>query len=174
MIKKINKMKNVAPKNFIIDIDGVMTNGQMLYNKNGKYIKIFGPDDNDMLLILKKYINICFITADKKGYSITKKRIVNDMGFKLYYVNVLDRVQWIDKKFTLKKTIYMGDSIFDSIALQKVAYGIAPKNADKYAKKSSKHITKTSGGDRAVSEACVFILKKFFKIDFFKLLNNNR
>ena len=116
------------------------------------------------------YINICFITADKKGYAITKKRIVNDMGFKLYYVNVLGRAQWIDKKFNLKKTIYMGDSIFDSIALQKVAYGIAPKNADKYAKKSSKHITTASGGDRAVSEACVFILKKFFKINFFKLL----
>ena len=64
----------------------------------------------------------------------------------------------------------MGDSIFDSIVLQRVAYGIAPKNADKYAKKSSKHITTASGGDRAVSEACVFILKKFFKINFFKLL----
>ena len=165
-------MKNTAPKNFVIDIDGVMTNGQMLYTKNGKYMKIFGPDDNDMLSILKKYINIYFITSDKKGYQISIKRIVNDMGFKLYYVNVLDKMQWINKKFNLNKTIYMGDGILDSIILKQAAYGIAPQNADIYAKKRAKHITKRKAGDRAVSEACVFILKKFFKIDIIKLLNN--
>jgi len=166
-------MKSADLKNFIIDIDGVMTNGQMLYTKNGKYIKVFGPDDSDMLSILKKYINICFITTDKKGYPISKKRIVNDMGFKLYYVKNMDRVHWINKKFNLNQTIYMGDSIFDSIVLKKVAFGIAPQNADKYAKKFAKFITKRNGGDRAVSEACEFILREFFKIDIIKLINNN-
>ena len=165
-------MKSADLKNFIIDIDGVMTNGQMLYTKNGKYIKIFGPDDSDMLSIMKNYINIYFITADKKGYPISKKRIVKDMGFKLYYVNILDRVEWIDKKFNLNQTIYMGDSIFDSIVIKNVTLGIVPQNADNHAKKFAKLITRSNGGDRAVSEACVFILKKFFKIDFFKLLTS--
>ena len=166
-------MKNINVKNFVIDLDGVMTSGQMLYTINGKYIKIFGPDDSDMLSILKKYINIYFITADKKGFLISKKRIVNDMGFKIYYVNILNRVQWINKKFNLNQTIYMGDSIFDAIVLKKVAFGIAPQNADKYAKKFARFVTKKNGGDRAVSEACVFILRKFFNIDIIKLLNKN-
>ena len=35
-------------KVFILDVDGVMTNGQFLYNEDGKSYKIFGPDDNDV------------------------------------------------------------------------------------------------------------------------------
>ena len=39
----------------------------------------------------------------------------------------------------------------------------APKNSDKSAKKIANFVTQRSGGDRAVAEACLHILKKFFK-----------
>ena len=45
-------MKKKIIKNLVLDVDGVMTNGQFFYDKNGKCIKIFGPDDNDALSIL--------------------------------------------------------------------------------------------------------------------------
>ena len=34
-------------KVFILDVDGVMTTGQFFYSKDGKQMKVFGPDDND-------------------------------------------------------------------------------------------------------------------------------
>ena len=37
---------SITPKIFLIDVDGVMTNGQFAYTKEGKIMKIFGPDDN--------------------------------------------------------------------------------------------------------------------------------
>lgn len=43
-------------------------------------MKIFGPDDNDAISLLKEFIDIRFISGDKKGFSISKKRIVDDMG----------------------------------------------------------------------------------------------
>ena len=73
-------------KVFILDVDGVLTTGQFIYSNNGKIYKIFGPDDSDALNILKKYINILFVTADLRGYGISKKRIVDDMGHKLELV----------------------------------------------------------------------------------------
>ena len=54
------------PKCFILDVDGVMTSGHFFYTHEGKYLKCFGPDDNDGLSLLKPYIDIRFITGDKK------------------------------------------------------------------------------------------------------------
>tara|TARA_B100000575_G_C23122500_1_gene649792 strand:+ start:898 stop:1431 length:534 start_codon:yes stop_codon:yes gene_type:complete len=152
-------------KNLVLDVDGVMTSGQFFYDKNGKCIKVFGPDDNDALSILSHYINIVFVTGDRKGFAISKRRIEKDMKFKIYLVSTLKRVEWIKKRFDLSNTIYMGDGIFDYIVMKKVNYSIAPNNADISCKKYANYITKRKGGDRAVAEACLHILKKFFKIN---------
>ena len=50
----MKKKMNTKPKVFIIDVDGVMTTGHMLYTENGKTMKVFGPDDHDGLSLLKK------------------------------------------------------------------------------------------------------------------------
>ena len=71
------------PKIFLLDVDGVMTNGQFIYSSQGKKFKIFGPDDHDALSLLKPFLEIRFLTGDKKGFKITQKRIVNDMKFPL-------------------------------------------------------------------------------------------
>ena len=71
------------PKVLILDVDGVMTDGKFYYTSDGKFLKAFGPDDSDALGVLNKLIEIRFITGDKKGFSISKKRIVDDMGYKL-------------------------------------------------------------------------------------------
>ena len=67
--------KNVIPKTFVCDVDGVLTTGQFLYDNKGKKYKIFGPDDKDALLLLKKYVKIYFITSDFRGYPISKKEL---------------------------------------------------------------------------------------------------
>ena len=71
-------------KNLLIDVDGVMTTGQFFYTREGKTMKVFGPDDNDGLSLVKPYLDIRFVTGDKKGFNISKKRIVDDMKCKLF------------------------------------------------------------------------------------------
>ena len=82
-------MKRIQPKVFILDVDGVMTTGHFIYTKDGKSMKIFGPDDNDGLSLLKNSIEIRFITGDKKGFKISERRISMDMGYKLDLVSCL-------------------------------------------------------------------------------------
>ena len=150
---------------FILDVDGVMTNGQFHYSSDGKIMKVFGPDDADALKILNKNIEIRFLTADIRGYKITEKRIVEDMKYKLDLVSSLDRLDWISKNYNLKKVIYMGDGFFDSIIMNKVGYSIAPNNSDKNTIKSASYVTERNGGERAVSEACMHIMDKFFELN---------
>ena len=155
----------MKPEMFVLDVDGVLTTGQFLYSKNGKEFKVFGPDDNDGLSLLKPFLKIHFVTQDKKGFAISKKRIVTDMKYPLNLVKTLDRVEWMKKETSLKKIIYMGDSIFDHLIFSKVGYSIAPANADPSAKKNADFVTKRNSGERAVAEACIHILKKFFNIN---------
>ena len=68
------------PRIFILDVDGVMTTGQFFYTINGKEQKVFGPDDNDALSLLGRYLKIHFVTGDRKGFKISHKRIVEDMS----------------------------------------------------------------------------------------------
>lgn len=151
------------PKYFILDVDGVLTDGKFIYSNQGKKYKVFGPHDHDGLKMIKDLISVEFITADKNGYAITKRRVVNDMKFKLSLVSEKIRINYLEKKFGLKNIIYMGDGIFDAEILKKSFYGIAPKNSRTEAKKSADFITESKSGEGAVLDACLKIKNKFFK-----------
>ena len=139
-----------------------MNTGQFIYTENGKFGKIFGADDNDALKILSNFINIQFITSDKRGFRISKKRVNSDMKFKIKFVTNKNRINWISKNYDLKNTIYMGDGIFDWILMKKVFFSISCADSNTLTKKYSNYSTKAKSGERAVSEACLFIIKKFF------------
>ena len=150
-------------KNFIIDVDGVLTTGQFLYSVEGKAYKVFGPNDSDALNLIKDKINIHMISGDKRGFEISKKRIVDDMHFSLTQVSTFDRVSWIKDNYDLKTTCYMGDGIFDVLVFKAVAYSIAPANAFPQTKTQADFVTQRKGGEGAVAEACFHLMAKFYK-----------
>ena len=106
-------MENNQPRVFILDVDGVLTDGTFYYSAEGKIMKKFGADDNDALSLLKPYMDIVFVTGDKRGFEISKKRIVDDMHMELCLVSTIRRMDWIKERYNPKEVIYMGDGIFD-------------------------------------------------------------
>ena len=155
-------MNNKKYKNLIIDVDGVMTDGKFYYSHDGKVMKAFGADDHDALSILKNYINIIFVTGDKKGFKISKKRITSHMGFPLYLVSTVQRVEWIQKRFELNKSIYIGDGFFDYLVMQKVGYSLTPNNSANFTKKKSKPCFKEIRWRQSYSGSLFIYIKKIF------------
>ena len=149
-------------KVLILDVDGVLTTGQFIYSADGKVLKIFGPDDNDAIKLLQQYIDVRCVTGDRSGFDISARRVRTDMGLQLDLVSTTQRVQWIKDNYRPADVIYMGDGIFDHIVFSEVGYSIAPRNADLNARKNAQYVTMRRGGDRAVAEACLHILDKFF------------
>lgn len=150
-------------KNLILDVDGVLTTGQFLYTENGKFAKVFGPHDNDGIKLLSKLMNIHAISADKRGFGITKKRVAEDMHLKLELVSEDDRFDWLKKNFNLAESIYMGDGIHDAIIFDHMAYSIAPADAFYLARDKADFVTNHRAGEGAVAEACLHIIEKFLK-----------
>lgn len=145
---------------FILDVDGVLTDGTFYYSVFGKVFKSFGPDDHDALRLLSRHIRIQFVTSDKRGFRISKRRIVIDMNFQLTLVPADIRLDWIKQNFEIRNVVYMGDGFADIPVLSEVGYGIAPANAFHGAISVADFVTSHAGGNRAVAEACFEVSKK--------------
>lgn len=162
--------KTLIPKNLILDADGVFTDGKFYYTTEGKVMKQYGPDDADAISLIRDTMHIHVISGDKRGFAITKKRM-DDMKLPIDQVSTFERLDWIQERFNLEETIYMGDGIYDAIVFKGVAYSIAPANAFPTTKKHANYITKAKGGEGAVAEAILHIFEKFFEpLD---ILNND-
>ena len=145
----------------VLDIDGVLTTGHLIYSKEGKIYKVFGPHDSDGLKIIKNYIkDIQFITADKVGWDITYARIVTDWKFsseQLHLVPEGHRMEWFMNNCNLDETAFIGDGYYDAPILEKVKIGIAPSSARKEAKQAAKFVTESAAGSGAVLDACLYL-----------------
>lgn len=160
-------------KNFILDVDGVFTDGKFHYTAEGKTFKTFGDADSDALSLLRNYMHIEMVSGDKRGFGITKKRIHEDMGYPLSMVSTFQRKEWLSERFNLDETIYMGDGIYDVLVFDAIGFSIAPQNAFYNTKAQAKHVTNSRGGEGAVAEACIYIFENFLEVDFNTLIRSS-
>lgn len=154
---------NFKPEVLILDVDGVLTDGKIYYSEQGKIFKVFGSDDHEALSDLNQFLEIHVITADFRGFAISKKRIEEDMNLPLSFVSSRERPDWVENHFRGKSCIYMGDGIYDWKVFEKVGYAIAPANAFSKTLMMANFVTSKKGGEGAVAEACTHILESFLE-----------
>ena len=144
-------------EHIVIDTDGVLTDGTFQYSRFGKTLKTFGSHDGRALQIAKKFFDIQMISADLRGFKITKSR-ARDLSIPCTYVSEIDRKSWIESTFQKKKTALIADSFSDIPAIYSAAISFAPNNA--HPAFSERVTTKLSlaSGSGAVSEALDILL----------------
>ncbi len=148
----------------VLDLDGVLTDGKIYQSENGKIFKVFGPDDHDAIQFSEKYLQIVVISADREGETISRSRVSKKLGLDFFIVGTTERIEWIKQKKQEFFTIYMGDGFYDSLVFSECDYSISPQNASIKTRQSANYVTSHCGGDRAVSEAILHILEKFFGV----------
>jgi len=158
-----NLEQDWKPKNFILDVDGVFTDGKIYYSTKGKSFKVFGADDHDAIKLIRHLMRITVVSADQRGFAITKRRIEKDMGLDLHFVGSRERPGWIERNFDPKECVYMGDGIFDPLVFSLVKYSIAPQNASKHTKAHVDFVTESKGAEGAVAEASIHLMNSFFR-----------
>jgi len=144
--------------NFVLDVDGVMTDGKIYITEKGKTMKVYGAHDHDGLKMLKNKIHVEFVTADSDGAFLAEKRLVEHMKFKLTVVQEGKRLEWLRNNFDMTKLAYMGDGIHDAEIFPYVAVSFAPANARIEAKSAATYVTPSKSSEGAVLDACLFLL----------------
>lgn len=154
----------------ISDVDGCLTDGKFVYTAGGKVAKIFGPHDADGVKLLKKYeCDVQFISADIRGYDITRKRI-DDMHCPLSHITEANRKEYLQSIRDSNPDsvlIFFGDGIHDAECNDVVDFFIAPKNARVEAKSVACYVTPSNGGEGAFLDMAIWIRDNI-------IFNNNK
>jgi len=148
-------------KLLILDVDGVLTDGRIIYDNFGDEIKCFNVYDGfGMTLLHRAGIKSVIITAKKTR--IVKRR-AKDMYVAKVYSNYekLKVYEKVIKRFRVKdeETCFIGDDLIDLPVLKRVGLSAAPPEAMEEVKNICHYITKKSGGKGAVREVIEIILK---------------
>ncbi len=156
----IKKLKNI--KLLLLDVDGVLTDGKIIYSDNGEETKSFNSKDGlGIRLLMDSKIKIGIITGRKsKALSYRCK----NLGITLLFdgiTNKLDAFNLILKKTNIlpKETAFAGDDLPDLPVMKKAGLSICPADAPPYIKEHADIITNQKGGDGAIREVCEQILK---------------
>lgn len=149
-------------KLLLLDVDGVLTDGRIVYDSRGRDSKFFDVHDGLGVYLLKKAgIPTILITA--KGSRAIKPR-ARDMQVDAVFENISPKTAVLDKilkKYNLKEDqiCFMGDDLVDLCLMKKVGFSIAVFNACWEIKEKAAYVTLREGGRGAVREVAELILK---------------
>jgi len=151
-----------AVRLMIFDVDGVMTDGSIIYHDDGSETKIFDvKDGHGIKLALRAGLDIALITG---RYSRVVEHRAADLGIKIVYQNVhrkLDAYQKILEESGLKdyQVGYMGDDLIDIPVMRRVGFAVAVRDACPHIFPFAHYITKACGGKGACREVCELLLR---------------
>ena len=155
--KKASKIKLL-----LLDVDGVLTDGRIVYDSKGRDSKFFNVHDGLGVYLLKRAgIPTVLITA--KGSRAIRPR-ARDMRVDRIYADVSSKSAVLDRITKIYRVIseeicFVGDDLVDLGIMQKVGFSVAVFNACPEIKNSADYITQREGGRGAVREIAELILK---------------
>ncbi|MFA5007853.1 MAG: HAD-IIIA family hydrolase [Candidatus Omnitrophota bacterium] len=158
---KLSKLfKNV--KLLILDVDGVLTKGEIIYDDRGRELKIFNVKDGLGIFLLKKAgIKTIFLTAKSSAVVLRRAR---DMQVEEVIGGILPKESVLSKissKYNVKpeNICFMGDDLIDIGLMKHVGIAVAVNDAPDAVKKEASFITSRKGGEGAVREVVELIFK---------------
>ena len=146
----------------LLDVDGVLTDGTLLYTGSSEESKAFNTQDGFGLRLLREgSIDTGLITA--RTSEVVERRAI-ELKMRFIYQGMPNKGEAfkdIMKVSGLRpfEIAYMGDDWLDLVLLQQVGLAIAPANAVAEVKEAVHFVTERTGGAGAVRDACDLILQ---------------
>lgn len=146
----------------LLDVDGVMTDGGIVYDGNGLETKVFNVKDGHGIKMLQRHgIEVGIITGRT---SLVVDIRARELGIELVYQGALKKLEsYLDVKrrtgFTDSQIAYVGDDVIDVPVMRRVVFAAAPADGVLEARNAAHYVTSCAGGRGAVREVCDLILK---------------
>jgi 3-deoxy-D-manno-octulosonate 8-phosphate phosphatase (KDO 8-P phosphatase) len=149
-------------KMLVLDVDGVLTDGKLVYGTYGDEIKNFNVNDGlGMFLVKRSGLKCVILTA--KASRVVRKRAKELKVDKVYdnFHYKLEAFNKILRKFRLspEEICFVGDDLIDMPVLKRSGLAVCPPNAVDEVKDAAHFITDKSGGAGAVREVCDLLLR---------------
>jgi 3-deoxy-D-manno-octulosonate 8-phosphate phosphatase (KDO 8-P phosphatase) len=155
--EKIKKLRML-----IFDVDGVMTNGDLIYGSDGTEYKHFSVQDGMGISLARQAgLKTAIITARQS--EIVSRR-ATELKVDAYYQGNNDKAPAFDKilhefDLTADQVSYMGDDLLDLVLLRRAGFAAAPANAQPEIMDVADYVCSASGGNGAVREFVKVVLQ---------------
>lgn len=152
----------------LLDVDGVLTDGRILYDDQGREVKSFHVQDGQGIRWLQKEgVEVGFLSG-RSSRAVEMR--AKELGISFLFQGIGDKIKVFEK--ILKKTkldsdqvAFMGDDFIDLALLKKVGFSISVSNGHPLVQKEADYVTRAAGGFGAVREVSEFIIKAQDKWD---------
>jgi 3-deoxy-D-manno-octulosonate 8-phosphate phosphatase (KDO 8-P phosphatase) len=146
----------------IFDVDGVLTDGRIIYHDDGTEIKAFDVQDgHGIKLIMRAGIEVALITGryckavEKRAEGLGIQRLYQNAHYKLEaYEKIL-----ADTGFSDQQTGYMGDDLIDIPVMRRVGFAVSVPDASPHVLPFAHYVTRARGGWGAAREVCELVLQ---------------
>lgn len=146
----------------LLDADGVLTSGDIVYTEDGGESKIFNVRDGFGIRMLKGAGIATGIITGRQSNAL--KRRAGELGVDFCYCGAGDKTALLGSVLkqagcSREQTAFMGDDIPDIAIMKSVGLGIAVADAHEAVRQNACMVTRNPGGNGAVREICERILK---------------
>lgn len=145
----------------VFDVDGVLTDGQLIFTADGGEAKAFSTLDGQGIKMLQRSGILTAIITGRTS-PVVERRATN-LGIEHLAQGREDKLTALNELLEklgikLEEVAYLGDDLPDLGAIRAVSLGIAVANADGFVRQHADAVTSARGGYGAAREFCEFIL----------------
>ncbi|MCP4746155.1 MAG: HAD hydrolase family protein [Desulfobacteraceae bacterium] len=152
----------------LLDVDGVLTGGEIIYTDSGEQVKLFDVKDGIGIRMLKAAGLEVGIITGRTGSALRHR--CKNLGIDLIYDGIRDKAQVMEQissqtGLAVESMAFVGDDLPDLAVLKKAGLAVAVGDAHEMIKAQAHITTQALGGHGAVREVCEAILKAQGKWD---------
>lgn len=156
LIKKASQIKAL-----IFDVDGVLTDGKIIYDEAGKETKAFNVKDGLIIGHLRKAGIIVGAISGRESAAVSKR--ASELKLDFCHQGIVDKASVFLKliefhEIRKKDVMYVGDDINDLSVLKQVGLAACPADAPAYVRKFAHVVTTAKGGNGVVRELADLVL----------------
>ena len=146
----------------VFDVDGVLTDGRLIWTAKGTEARSFDvKDGTGIRLLIAHHIEVAVISARK---SVIVANRMKDLGVKHVFQGCFDKKSVLDAlivmlDITMQQVAYMGDDFIDLPAMNSAGLAFAPADAHEVVRQQTDWVTSAGGGRGAARQVCDFILR---------------
>ena len=157
--EQIKKAANI--KAIFFDIDGVLSDGRIIYDETGKEIKNFNVKDGYIVSHLKK-AGIITGAISGRDSEVTTRRCA-ELKVDFCHQGIVDKASACEKlmkhyKLRTKEVAFIGDDINDVPVFRLVGLSVCPSDTFNYIKQRVDLVTEVKGGQGVFREVADLVL----------------
>ena len=156
----IKKAKNI--KLLAMDVDGILSDGQIIYHSDDTETKAFYVQDGLGLQALRRFGLTLAIITGRNSPMVARR--AKELGIEYViqgrddkYIALRDLAE--NLQLDLSQCAYMGDDLPDLKAVREAGLGISVPNGCEQTRAVADFVTQKTGGHGAVREVCELILQ---------------